>query len=423
MQRLSRIKQTSILKAITCLLFLFCSMWRPAFGAQLINNIPVVLENNWDVCLHFESSSSECNQINLPESVQRLPSSATHQTYSKEFVISSELKSEPLGLWFRTIDDVDRVIINDQQIGSTGKFPPPNFESAFRHQRVYFIPSEVIRYNQFNRIEVHTFSSRSRTGIQTEAPMIGNYVQIQEQIQESDYLYVVVAAVLLMLTVFPIFYFIVLKGNYETLFFIFFLVALATLSLARSQIPVHFELDLSSLFKLEVFMLNASIIAVTLFLFHFFELELRLIYSSGLYLLGIAGLIIIIWPNMIQMRQIVEVNYWLLILVNFLVAGSALIIALHKQRRYTWVMMFTCAAAWVVLCYDSLMMSSSLFEINLVQRPSVVPIFSAITGIIFTLTLTHKYWHFFKGSTYDHLTGTLLRPRIFPTLVRRNAAL
>ena len=384
-------------------------------AAQLINNIPTELSHGWTICLNFESSKRECSEQTLPESVKRLPISITHQSYVKEFVISSELKSQPLGIWFRGIDDVDRVLVNDQLIGSMGEFPP-NFESAFRRQRIYFIPNEVLNYNQFNRIEIITFSSRFRPGIQTQAPVIGSFVKIQQQIQESDYVFVVVAAVLVMLMAFPIFYFIVLKGNYETLYFLFFLLSLASLTIARSHVPVHLDLDLSSLFKLEIFMLNAAIVSAALYLFHFFELEIRRVYSIGLYLTGLAGLVMIIWPDSAQMRQLAEINYWMLIVVSFLVAGSALIIAVHKQRRYAWVMTVTCAIAWVILGYDALMYSAGLFEVDLVQRPAVVPIVSALVAIAFTLILTHKYWHYFKGSTYDHLTGTLLRPAFFQRL-------
>ncbi|TQV75074.1 diguanylate cyclase [Aliikangiella marina] len=404
------------LAGLKCLFsILILTATQPILGAQLVNNIPVELSHGWTVCLHFESSSRDCVQQKLPELTQKLPPSITHQSYVKEFIISSELKSQPLGIWIKNIDDADKVLINEQQIGNMGQFPP-NFESAYRRQRVYFIPNEILKYNQFNRIEIITHSSRQRPGIQTAAPMIGNFVAFNENIQEQDYVFVVISAILIMLMVFPIFYFIVLKGNYETLYFMFFLLSLASLSIARSNLPVHLDLDLSSLFKLEIFMLNAAIISLSLYLFHFFELEIRRIYAIGLYVMGVSGLVMIIWPDATQMRQLAEINYWLLIIINFFVAGSALFIAAHKQRRYAWLMMTTSAFGWLTLCYDSLMYSAGSFELNLVQRPAIVPIVSALVSITFTLILTHKYWHYFKGSTYDHLTGTLLRPAFFQRL-------
>ena len=384
-------------------------------SAQLINTIPVKLSQNWHVCLHYESLPSECDQKSLPEESLNLSSSVIYQTYTKDFVVSSELKKYPLGIWLRVVDDVDKVLVNGELVGKTGQFLP-TFETGFRQQRLYFIPNEMIKYNQFNRVEIQTFSSRGQPGILAKPPVIGNFLDIQHKLQERDYAYVIVTAILLLMTIFPIFYFIAVKGNYETVYFMMFLIAFAVLSLARSQMPIHLGLDLSSVFKLETFMLNAGLISVTLFIFNFFELEIRRIYVVGLFILGLSGLVNIIWPYALQLRQLAEVNYWLLIFICFFVIGSALVIALHKQRKYAWTITLTCAVGWLILGYDATMQSSNLFEIDLIKRPVVVPVTSALVGVIFTLTLTHKYWHYFKGSTYDHLTGTLLRPAFFQRL-------
>lgn|GEM_PF-2215992 len=403
-----------LLRNLVVLVFLFC-YFPAAHSAQLINSIPAKLNKNWHVCLHFESQPPECSDKDLPEAIEQIPNTVKYQSYIKDFVISSDLKKQALGLWLRVVDEVDRVYINGEQVGKTGEFLPA-FETGFRHQRLYFIPNEILKYNQFNRLEIQTFSSRSLTGIQVKPPMLGDFLKYQHKLQERDYAYIIVTALLSLLTIFPIFYFIVVKGNYETLYFMFFLVAFALLSLARSQMPAHLGLDLSSVFKLETFMLNAGVISATLFAFHFFELEIRRIYAAGLYLLGLAALAIIIWPYPAQVRLLTEFNYLLIIGIGFLVIGSALIIAVHKQRKYAWPITLTYAFGWSILCYDAMMLSTKFINFELVQRPSVVPVCAAIISVIFTLTLTHKYWHYFKGSTYDHLTGTLLRPAFFQRL-------
>lgn len=387
----------------------------PVNAAQLIDSIPVKLTENWRVCLHFESQQTQCVNETLPQKAAKLPANLMHQSYSKDFVISSELKRFPLGIWIRYLDDVDKVMVNGELIGKTGQFLP-NYQTGFRQQRLYFIPTELLKYNQFNRIEIVTYSSRNQPGIKFKAPIIGDYIKIQHKLQESDYSYVIVASMLMLLTIFPLFYFIAVKGNYETLYFLLFLFGFAVFSLARSQIPNHTGLDLNSIFKLETFMLNGAVVGATLFIFNFFELEIRKFYTAGLYILGLAALFIVVWPNTVQLRLLAEINYWLLVTITFFVIGSALVIALHKQRKYALTLSITCIAGWLILVYDATMQSSHLFDLDLMMRARVIPIFSAIVAVIFVLSLTHKYWHYFKGSTYDHLTGTLLRPAFFQRL-------
>lgn len=400
---------------IRLLILCFSLFASPLFAAQLIDSIPVKLKQNWHVCLHFESQPSQCTAEILPQNASNLPNNVIYQSYRKDFVISSELKRFPLGIWLRYVDDVDKVMINGELIGKTGQFLP-NYQTGFRQQRLYYIPTELLKYNQFNRLEIITYSSRYQPGIKFKAPVLGNYVKIEHKLQESDYSYMIVASMLMLLTIFPAFYFIVVKGNYETVYFLLFLVGFAVFSIARSQLPSHSGLDLSSIFKLETFMLNGAIVSVTLFIFSFFELEIRKFYSAGLYALGLAALAVVVWPNTVQIRLLAEINYWLLVVMCFFIIGSALIIALHKQRKYALTISITCVFGWLILVYDATMQSSHLFDLNLMMRARVVPICSAIIAVIFILTLTHKYWHYFKGSTYDHLTGTLLRPAFFQRL-------
>ncbi|WP_444997800.1 diguanylate cyclase domain-containing protein [Aliikangiella sp. IMCC44359] len=387
----------------------------PAHSAQLIDKVPIELKNNWQTCLHFESQQAICNAKQLPEKNRHLPENVTHQTYTKEFIPNSNLKGIPLGIWLPNIDDVDKIYINKELIGKTGQFSP-TFESGFRLKRLYLIPNELIHFNQFNQIEIHTFSSRNLPGIQTSAPIIGNYLTQQSALQGQNYSYLIVASILLLLTIFPVFYFIVVKGNQETVYFMLFLFAFSLVSIARSHTPIDLGLDLSSAFKMESFMLVFGMLSISLFLFSFFDLELRRIYTAGLYFLGISGLILIVWPYAIYLRELAEINYFLLLTITFFVNGSALIIAIHKQRKYALTISITCIGGWILLLYDAIMQANGLFEMDLIIRPRMMPLASAIVGVVFTLTLTHKYWHFFKGSTYDHLTGTLLRPAFFQRL-------
>ncbi|MCW8877795.1 MAG: GGDEF domain-containing protein [Kangiellaceae bacterium] len=387
----------------------------PINAAQLVDSLPAQLELNWKQCSHFDSRLSDCQTTKLPLGNNKQESSIIFQTFTKEFVLSSELKRTTIGLWISNIDDVDEVYINNQLVGKTGGFLP-SFDSGFRYPRLYLIPSEVLLFNQFNQIKIKTFSSRNLPGIQSEAPVIGDYVHFQHKLQEKDYIFVICASVFLILIIFQVFYFVVVRDSNEPIYFSMFLVAFALVTVARSQLPLEFGLELSSAFKLEMFMLNFGLISISLFIFNFFELEVRRIYVAGLATLGILGLVIIIWPFSLSLRLIAEINYWLLSVICFFVIGSALIIGLHKQRKYAWLISATCLAGWLILSFDAMMHSPGLFKLELTLRNWLVPVTAVVIGVIYSLTLTHKYWRFFKGSTYDHLTGTLLRPAFFQRL-------
>ncbi|MET1257289.1 GGDEF domain-containing protein [Aliikangiella maris] len=390
-------------------------MTSKVYSAQLIDSLPSEMSKNWQACLHFESHPASCHTTDLPESRTVQPSQVTYQSFTKSFIPNSQLKGRPLGLLLAHIDDTDKVYLNNQLIGSTGQFPP-QFESGYRLSRLYIIPEEMIKFNHFNQIKIQTFSSRNQTGIQFEAPILGDFLTFQHSLYQQNYFYIIFAAILLMLVIFPVFYFVMVKGNQETIYFLLFLVGFAIVTLCRSHLPTELGLNLSSAYKIESFMLMQAMISMSIFIFKFFDLEVRKIYAIGLFILGFAALILIVWPYAIHLRLIAEINYFLLNIITFFVAGSAIIVAIHKQRKYASIFLITCISGWLFLLYDALMQANGLFELNIKNYPQVIPVIAAITGLIFTLTLTHKYWHYFKGSTYDHLTHTLLRPAFFQRL-------
>ncbi len=381
----------------------------PVKAAQLVDIIPTELINNWDICLHYESREPDCNKRAVPEENISLPAFVTYQTYSKDFIINSKLKNTAMGVWVSDIDDVDTISINNELVGKTGQFLP-SYEMGFRQRRLYLIPSELLNYNQFNRIEIKTFSSRNQPGLLTTPPALVNYLEFQGKIHKQDYVYAISSAVLLLLMIFPAFFYVVVKGSYESPFFLLYLLSFVVISIARSKIPAFMGLDLSSAFKIESVMLNVGLISLGIFVYRFFELDIRKIHRAGMAIMGVSGLVLVLWPLNIHLRLIAEVNYWLLIVLTFLVTGSANIIALHKKRKYSIALFIVCLAGWFILLYDVLMQSRNLFELNLVIYSSFIPFAATLHAATLTLFLTHKYWHFFKGATYDHITGAMLRP-------------
>lgn len=381
-------------------------------ATQLIDQLPATLEDSWQHCHLFESKPMSCQPRTLPLTHNHSESQPKYQEFTKNIIINSSLKNTLLGLFIANVDDVDEVYLNEKLIGKTGRFLP-DFESGFRYQRLYQIPSNIIRYNQFNQIKIKTFSSQNLPSIQIAAPLIDNYLLAQHKIQEHDYIFIITTTILLLLTIFQVFYFLVVKDNYETIYCTFYLVGFAIISIVRSQMPLDYGLDLSSAFKLESIMLTFGMMALNLFILKFFELQIRLYHTIGLFILGSAGLVTIIWPSPVDLRYIAEFSYWSIIIIGILLTGHALVIAARKKRKYIRIMLITLLTLWLVLVYDAITQSSSWLSLKFPMQQALISVCSAIIGLVLTLTITHKYWQFFKGATYDHLTGTLLRPAFF----------
>jgi sialate O-acetylesterase len=84
--------------------------------------------------------------------------------YRKKLTIPSLYKGRMLYLNMGYIDDVDEVYLNGHKIGSTGSFPP-DYNTAYNAERIYFIPEEYISFDAQNLIAVKVYDSYDRGGI------------------------------------------------------------------------------------------------------------------------------------------------------------------------------------------------------------------------------------------------------------------
>jgi sialate O-acetylesterase len=84
--------------------------------------------------------------------------------YRKKITIPSTYKGRMLYLNMGYIDDVDEVYLNGYKIGSTGGFPP-DYNTAFNAERIYYIPEEYINFDGSNLIAVKVYDSYQEGGI------------------------------------------------------------------------------------------------------------------------------------------------------------------------------------------------------------------------------------------------------------------
>jgi len=385
------------------------------FSAQLIDKIPSELISNWSICIHYQATEMVCQNQSTPELKQTIKPDVTQFVYQKDFIISSDLHDSTLGIWLDVIDGVDEVRVNDHLIGKTGSFPP-KFQSAFRLKRLYLIPSIFLKYNQFNKLEIKTFSSLNKPGLKKHPVIIDEYFKMAHHQQQLDYVYVIAISVLLLLTVFQLFYYFMVKGSNETLYLSLYLVAFAAIAFTRSQAPLQMGLDLTSAYKIEMLMISLGAVSFTFFMFRFFDLRIRKSNMLGIIVMAIPGLFSIITPDPLKIRVIAEYAYWIICITVFITPGAAVIRSIIKKRQYRWIVLAFSLVGWLVLCYDLLSQSSILIDLNWSFNAYFLLIATTFLGISMSLAITHKYWQIFRGATYDHLTGTLLRPAFFQRL-------
>ena len=84
--------------------------------------------------------------------------------YRKKINIPSNYKGRMLYLNMGYIDDVDEVYFNGHKIGSTGGFPP-DYNTAYNAERIYYIPEQDINFDGSNLIAVKVYDSEQEGGI------------------------------------------------------------------------------------------------------------------------------------------------------------------------------------------------------------------------------------------------------------------
>ena len=84
--------------------------------------------------------------------------------YRRAFSIDSADAEKALFLYAGRIDDVDEIFVNGQRVGGTGSFPPA-YSTAWNRDRVYRVPTGLLRAGGDNVIAVRVFDEQQGGGI------------------------------------------------------------------------------------------------------------------------------------------------------------------------------------------------------------------------------------------------------------------
>jgi len=117
----------------------------------------------------FDDSGWETVRVPSPWEEQGFNGYNGYAFYRKKLTISSSYKGRMLYLNMGYIDDVDEVYFNGKKIGSSGTFPP-NYSTAFNAERIYYIPEELISFDNQNQIAVKVYDAIADGGIVSGEP-------------------------------------------------------------------------------------------------------------------------------------------------------------------------------------------------------------------------------------------------------------
>ena len=121
------------------------------------------INNEW-ISPKFDDSKWESIHVPAPWEDEGFNGYNGYAFYRKNIEIPSAYKDRMLYLNMGYIDDVDEVYLNGHKIGASGSFPP-NYNTAYNAERIYYIPAEDINFDGSNIIAVKVYDSYDQGGI------------------------------------------------------------------------------------------------------------------------------------------------------------------------------------------------------------------------------------------------------------------
>src|SRR4030042_6397937 len=159
----------TIISALICILAQSGQVYAMMSNLVLLQSLKgtwsfsIGINNEW-VSPKFDDSGWESIKVPSAWEDQGFNGYNGYAFYRKKITIPSAYKGRNLYLYMGYIDDVDAVYLNGYKIGSTGGFPP-NYETAYNAERIYYIPEQYINFNGSNLVVVKVYDSYQAGGI------------------------------------------------------------------------------------------------------------------------------------------------------------------------------------------------------------------------------------------------------------------
>lgn len=133
-------------------------------------DLDVDLSGNWMWNKGMDSNASQALPILVPGMWENQGINYDgYAVYTKHFNLPKQLVNERLVLVAGRIDDVDRIYINDEFVGSTGDYINRKWSGTFNEFRNYFIAPGMLKAGE-NAIEIKVYDEHGGGGI-VEGPI------------------------------------------------------------------------------------------------------------------------------------------------------------------------------------------------------------------------------------------------------------
>lgn len=374
----------------------------------LIANLPTDTSRFWQICKN-ETQQVVIRQLKCdPVSDVETTSTQKERThiFQLTFILDESLRNEYPGILIEEIPGADELYLNGELIASTGNFPP-RFENAAFYSRYYFLPPDKLNFNQPNNLQLHIYSPRLAIDIEHLETTFYRYHQLETRALAQDLFFSVISAFLFCLFLVKIHYFFRIPASFDALALSAFSLLAAFFVFLNHHFILNLGYDANSLLRWKSVAFIFAQLALNAYLFHAYDLkkhQMNRIVASIYLLFGIS---VLIWPAIDNLQQFFE---WAKITAFVSPVAIMTLSLLYKRdsNRLQFLLSSALGLYLVLLAFDITRYS----WISLVEYRENTPLILAliILAIAATLVSVEKYWQFFKGATYDHLTGTLLKP-------------
>lgn len=384
-------------------------------NAIFIDQLPSNVSLYWQVCpnetLRLKGSAQQCPPL-TEQLLENWPKDSVINL-RLNFVLDAPLGELFPGLVIEEIQGADELYLNGELIAKTGEFPP-RYENASFYSRYYFLPPEKLRYHQTNTLVLKIYNSDHHKNLVHLSTQFQPLHKITQLALSKDLFFSFIAALLFMIAIYKLYYFFRIPGSYETLSLSSFCLLSAFFMFLNHHFIVDSGFDTNSLIRWKSVSFIFAQMALTYFLFHSFELKSAFTKRILISFFILFGIVVLIWPKIEHLQE-----YYYFSKVLAFVPPTVLVFLklVHKRDPLTktqWVLMFA-LAFYILFMIADLSRYQWLGWLDYRENTALI-IALLIFSVTAAIVLTESYWQYFKGATYDHLTGTLLKPSFLKRL-------
>jgi GGDEF domain-containing protein len=391
--------------------------------AITVTHLPTSLAGQWLFRIGHDPSWASpfrerrsWQRITVPGSWERqgFPGYDGHAWYRLPFFIDSQLAGQELGLDLGMIGDVDEVFLNGRRVGVTGSFPP-RFETAPLVHRFYAIPSDTVRFGEYNELAIHVYNNDRAGGLLGPPPRIDRYRSILFHQVMRDMLVYCLFAFLATLALAQLALFFTHRERYEHLALAGFMTFSGIYVLTYTSWGPITLLGYSLTFRLNV---ATFLLSVALFPVAIVRLVRRPVPSVVVAvqtLLALGAAFALAWP------EETDLVLWIYLAEAAVVVAAAVairaIIELFR-RRSPW-------ATWLAVTTSALLVTASLdvlVDLGVIGRRVVLvgelytPLALVPFAIVLSLATAYEWARARWGEPADVAVGVLSRDRFFARL-------